>query len=54
VLLAETEWWSSVGGPMPYHDSQTISFFSAEDSSCDFEKIFTEAADVLKIKVARI
>jgi hypothetical protein len=54
VLLAETAWWNSAGGPMPYHDSITISFFSAEDLSRDFERFFVEAAHTLKFKVVRI
>src|SRR5690606_8447614 len=27
-LVVETEYWTRVGGPMPYHDSYTYSFYS--------------------------
>ena len=50
VLLAETEWWSSIGGPKPYHDSVTISFFSATDLNAEFANIFREAAKRLKLE----
>lgn len=44
VLLAESERWDLVGGPMPYHDSVTLSFFSAKDLSSELKKIFSETA----------
>lgn len=33
VALLHTEFWSEVGGPAPYHDSLTYSFYTAEDCS---------------------
>jgi hypothetical protein len=36
--IVQTEWWSSVGGPSPYHDSYTISFYTANDHSSEFRQ----------------
>ena len=33
VCLEETEFWSQCGGPLPYSDSDTLSFYTAEDMS---------------------
>lgn len=33
VALLHTETWCNVGGPAPYHDSLTYSFYTAEDCS---------------------
>jgi len=33
VALLHTERWANVGGPAPYHDSLTYSFYTAEDCS---------------------
>jgi hypothetical protein len=33
LAFLETEFWSLVGGPSPYHDSYTFSFYTAEDYS---------------------
>ena len=33
VAIAITEFWTLVGGPSPYHDSYTISFYTSEDRS---------------------
>jgi len=39
VGIEETEFWSRVGGPEIYHDSYTISFFTAEDRSVEFRTV---------------
>jgi hypothetical protein len=49
TLIAETERWSMVGGPAPYHDSVTVSFFSAIPMSEMIQSIFTDEAAKLAI-----
>jgi hypothetical protein len=44
VLLAESEMWNLVGGPSPYHDSVTLSFFCASTIDEALVGIFTEEA----------
>jgi len=44
VLWMETEFWSAAGGPAPYHDSVTLSFFSGADVSEDLEDLFRSSA----------
>jgi hypothetical protein len=39
VAHAETEEWAMVGGPAPYHDSYTLSFYTPEDRSEQFRGI---------------
>jgi hypothetical protein len=39
VAVEETEAWASVGGPDPYHDSFTMSFYTAENRSDEFRRI---------------
>ena len=51
TLIAKTELWSMVGGPIPYHDSVTVSFFSAIPMNTEIHSIFTEAAAILDILV---
>ena len=51
VLVAESEMWSLVGGPSPYHDSVTISFFSAVPMHEEFRRIFAEEAAKLGASV---
>lgn len=36
---AEMEQWALVGGPVPYHDSYTLSFYTAESRAEEFEAI---------------
>jgi hypothetical protein len=38
VALEETEFWSEVGGPDPYHDSFTLSFYTAENKVVEFRR----------------
>jgi hypothetical protein len=33
VCIIESEFWSQVGGPMPYHDSVTLAFYSSQLST---------------------
>jgi hypothetical protein len=49
VLLEQTGFWSMVGGPMPYHDSVALSFFSGLDIQSKIEGIFLEACGSLGI-----
>lgn len=51
TLIAETERWSMVGGPTPYHDSVTVSFFSTIPMSEQIQSIFTEEAVRLNILI---
>ncbi len=50
VLLEQTEFWNLAGGPMPYHDSVALSFFSSMDLQSKIEEIFLEACRSLGIK----
>ncbi len=47
VLYVETELYSLIGGPLPYHDSVTLSLFSQEDLSGTLRGVFVEAASEL-------
>jgi hypothetical protein len=51
VLAEESELWSLIGGPSPYHDSVTLSFFSATELSGVLEAIFTDEAMKIGIRV---
>jgi hypothetical protein len=53
VLAEEMEFWSLIGGPSPYHDSVTLSFFSATDLNETLESIFTDEARKLGVEVDR-
>ena len=50
-LIAETEGWHMVGGPQPYHDSVTVSFFTAMPMGEKIHSIFTEEAAMLDILI---
>ncbi|HEV3343190.1 MAG TPA: alpha/beta fold hydrolase [Pirellulales bacterium] len=39
VAVEETEPWAAVGGPAPYHDSFTMSFYTAEERTAEFRRI---------------
>lgn len=51
VLHAKSEMWSLCGGPSPYHDSVTISFFSREPLDEALQAIFTEEAGRLGVTI---
>ncbi|MFX1538512.1 MAG: hypothetical protein ACFFDI_30335 [Promethearchaeota archaeon] len=51
VLWEESEMWSHIGGPSPYHDSVTLSFFTKRDLSLVFENIFTEVAYKIGVNI---
>lgn len=51
VLHAVSELWYLVGGPAPYSDSVTLSFFSSTDLSQELREIFTEEAQLLGVNV---
>ena len=44
ILHVETELYSLIGGPLPYHDSVTLSLFSREDLSETLRGVFAEAS----------
>jgi hypothetical protein len=49
VAVLESEPWAQVGGPLPYHDSYTLSLFTASDLSQELVKaarVFVEQAGV--------
>jgi len=50
-LLAVTEPWYLVGGPTPYHDSVTVSFFSAIRIDDHIREVFTDEAEKLTIAI---
>jgi hypothetical protein len=54
VLWMETEMWSLVGGPDPYHDSVTLSFFSKNDLNRELEELFRVAATMSGIRIDQI
>lgn len=39
VAVVETEAWASVGGPAPYHDSFTLSLYTAENRADEFRAV---------------
>jgi hypothetical protein len=39
VAIEDTEPWAYVGGPEPYHDSYTLSLYTAEDQSVAFWRV---------------
>jgi hypothetical protein len=43
VLYIDPEYWVSVGGPMPYHDSYTNSIYANEDLSARVMRFLAEA-----------
>lgn len=51
VLYAVSEPWGMVGGPQPYHDSLTVSFFTATPLQEALRSIFTEEAGKLGVSV---
>jgi len=54
VLVAQSEMWSLGGGPTPYHDSVTISFFSCVPMHDQLQKIFTDVAATLGASVGKV
>jgi hypothetical protein len=44
VAVEETEPWMAVGGPAPYHDSFTMSFYTAEERADEFRGICESVA----------
>jgi hypothetical protein len=39
VGVVETEFWMMVGGPSPYHDSYTLSFYTDRDRSPELRRV---------------
>ena len=54
LLIEESEMWNKIGGPAPYHDSLTLSFFSAEPMDQELYTIFCEAAKALNVEIEEI
>jgi hypothetical protein len=53
ILAEESEFWSRCGGPAPYSDSVTLSFFSKEDRSTMLQKLFTDAAKTVGAEIRK-
>lgn len=53
-LIAVTEPWNMVGGPPPYHDSVTVSFFSDVQLNQEIQDIFTQEASKLNIPIQEL
>ena len=51
VLWMESEMWRRVGGPLPYHDSVTMSFFSKYDLAKEFEELFRAEAAKAGVRI---
>jgi hypothetical protein len=51
LAIAESEPWAMVGGPAPYHDSVTLSFYTSIDVSAPLRTIFSDAALTLGISI---
>lgn len=51
LLHAESDFWSLIGGPQPYHDSVTLSFFSRQPLDDALQQIFVEEAQALGVLV---
>lgn len=47
LMREETEFWNLVGGPPPYSDSVTLSFFTPVERAEELKTIFSEAAVAL-------
>ena len=54
VCLEETEFWALCGGPAPYHDSYTLSFYTREDSAESFESACLVACQQVGGRVGNI
>ena len=54
VGYVETEFWVNVGGPMPYHDSYTISFYTDQIRSDDFQGIIESMIPLLGAKLIAV
>jgi hypothetical protein len=37
--IVEAEFWTAVGGPSPYHDSYTLSFYTHHDRSAELRRV---------------
>jgi hypothetical protein len=51
VLWMESEMWNQVGGPLPYHDSVTLSFFSKCDLAKELEELFRAEATRVGVRI---
>jgi len=51
LAIAESEPWTTIGGPAPYHDSITLSFYTFIDISAPLRTIFSDAARTLGISI---
>ncbi len=51
LLIEESEMWNQVGGPPPYHDSLTLSFFSTKPIFSELRAIFCDASVTIGVKI---
>ena len=51
LLIEESEMWNRIGGPAPYHDSLTLSFFSSDPIDQELYAIFCEAAKTIGVGI---
>ena len=49
MLLEQTEFWNVAGGPAPYHDSVTLSFFSELEIQSQIEEIVLDTCRTVGI-----
>lgn len=49
--IVQSEMWNQIGGPEPYHDSITLSFFSKTDLSDQLAQLFRKSAAQIQAKV---
>ena len=54
LLIEESEMWNKIGGPTPYHDSLTLSFFSADPMDQELYTIFCDAATTLGVEIEEV
>jgi hypothetical protein len=54
VLVTASEMWCLAGGPSPYHDSVTISFFSTTPMHDSLRGIFVEEASKIGVSVQEL
>ena len=54
VAIAETEFWVLAGGPWPYHDSYTLSFYTPEGRAEEFLGICERISKELALTITSI
>jgi hypothetical protein len=54
AAYAETESWAESGGPSPYHDSYTLSFYTREDRTDEFRCICERISKELEATITGV